>query len=183
MQEFSVALQRSGLVLRNTTVCRRGARPGSERMNASLAVASGLADQAAAPPPASGLVQAKLLAALSLAPLVAVAWAEGGVDDREKSLVLSWAKDAGLREGDHAYGLVEQWLAAPPSPELLALWKAHYAARLSLVLTADAKRELKLHLLDRARALIEATGAFSGIGQSPSHAEQSVIDEITAALS
>ena len=152
-------------------------------MNASLVVASGVADPPAALLSAAGYMEAKSLAALSLAPLVAIAGAEGGVDDREKSLVLAWAGDAGLHQRDAAYGLVEQWLAAPPSPELLAIWKTHYVTRLSLMLTPEAKRALKLELLNRARALIEATGAFSGIGQSPSRAEQAVIDEIDAALS
>jgi hypothetical protein len=152
-------------------------------MNAGLAEPSGVAHHAAALLCAAGRMEAKSLAALSLAPLVAIAAAEGGVDDREKSLVLAWAADAGLRQRDAAYGLVEQWLAAPPGRELLALWKTHYVARLSLMLTPEAKRAFKVELLNRARVLIEATGAFSGIGQSPSRAEQAVIHEIDAALS
>jgi hypothetical protein len=58
----------------------------------------------------------------------------------------------------------------------------HYVAGLSLALTREAKRELKLEILNRAKALIEATGAFSGIGQTPSRAEQAVMDEIDNAL-
>jgi hypothetical protein len=66
---------------------------------------------------------------------------------------------------------------------LLGTRKVHYVARLSLMLKREAKRALKLEILDGARALIAATGAFSGIGQSASRAELAVIDEITAARS
>jgi hypothetical protein len=155
-----------------------------ECANTGFSVASRVADRSAAPLTADGgYTDPESLAALSLAPLVAIAGAEGGVDDKERSLVLSWASDAGMSKGETAYRLVEQWLAAPPSSELLETWKTHYVAKLSLTLTREAKRELKGEILNRARALIEATGAFSGIGETPSSAEQAVIDEIDASLS
>jgi hypothetical protein len=125
----------------------------------------------------------KVLAALSLAPLVAVAWAEGGVDEKERHMVLSWATDVGLSPGERAYRIVEQWLARPSHVELLTAWKTYYVRPLSLALTQEAKRELKLQLLGRAKTLVETTAPFSGIGQTLTPAERGVIDEIETALS
>jgi hypothetical protein len=150
--------------------------------NAALLAASRPADHNATLLPAADYRDSKSLAALSLAPLVAIARAEGGIGDKERSMVLSWAADVGLSDGEPAYRLVEQWLAEKPNSELLTIWKTHYVAGLSLALTREAKRELKLEILNRAKALIEATGAFSGIGQTPSHAEQAIMEEIDSAL-
>jgi len=127
----------------------------SHRMNAIVAALSETADQRLLSVP--GRIQAKAFAALSLPPLVALAGAEGGVDDRERSLVLGWARDAGLRDGDAAYRLVEQWLEAPTGSELLATWRMHYVARLSLMLSREAKRGLKLEILDPYKRPVSAT--------------------------
>jgi hypothetical protein len=124
----------------------------------------------------------KSLAALSLAPLVAVAWAEAGMDDEERKLMLSWAAEIGLTKSDSAYELLEDWLAKRPGPQLLELWKSRYVNTLSRSLSREAKEELKRHLLHRARALVQATGSFSGVAQTSSTREQTVIDEIESAF-
>jgi hypothetical protein len=126
---------------------------------------------------------ATLLSALSLAPLVAVAWAEAGLDDVEADMVRSWAEESGLTRGDAGYALLEHWLSGPPYPELMACWREQYVGRLSRSLSREAQRELKHHILSRATALVEATGAFSGVGQSPSPNELVVIRDIERAFS
>jgi hypothetical protein len=124
----------------------------------------------------------KSLAALSLAPLVAVAWAEAGMDDEERKLMLSWAAEIGLTKSDAAYELLEDWLAKRPGPQLLELWKSRYVNTLSRSLSREAKEELKRHLLHRARTLVQATGSFSGVAQTSSTREQTVMDEIERAF-
>ena len=125
----------------------------------------------------------KSRAAFSLAPLVAMAWADGDVDDAERSLVLSWAAELGLNQRDASHQLVESWLAKPPTPELLVAWSRDYVGELSLALSQEAKRELKLMLQRRARAVAQAAGPFSGIGHTLSSAQQAVMEEIEKALS
>jgi hypothetical protein len=94
----------------------------------------------------------KSMSALSLVPLVAVAWAEGGVDDVERSIVLARAASLGLSEGDRAYQRLQRWLSEPPTPNLLATWKRDYVGALSRTLSHEAKRELKDDILRNARA-------------------------------
>jgi hypothetical protein len=155
----------------------------AERTTATQIVACAPADDYAGLPLAAGDMDAKSFAALSLAPLIAIARADGGARDRATHMVLTWAGETGLRQGDAAYSMVERWLADAPIPKLLAVWKTCYVPRLSLVLSPEAKRALKLEIWNRATALIAATGPFSGIGQAPSRQEQAVLEEIDAALS
>jgi len=129
--------------------------------------------------PANG----KLLAALSLAPFVAVAWAEAGLDDVERALVLSWAAELGLTKADSGYVLLEHWLRAPPSPRLLAVWKSHYVDALSRSLSSEAREEFKRHVMRRMRALVQTTGGFSSVRRTPSASEQLVIHDIESAFS
>ena len=150
--------------------------------NTALSPASGSAANSDIKRSAGIGTDSKSLAALSLAPLVAMAWAEAGVDDKERSMVLSWAAELGLTNEDPGYRSLEEWLAKPPTPELLAAWKRDYVGALSLALTQEARRELKTQVLGRARAVAQATGAFSGIGQTLSSAEQAIIEEIESAL-
>ena len=126
--------------------------------------------------------ESPLLVALSLAPLVAIAWAEDGIDDSERSIILARAKEMGLGEADPGYRLLERWLAERPA-ELLDIWRREYVSALSSTLSHEAKRELKAEVLARARAVIQATGGFSGVGRMLSAAEQAVLQEIEEALS
>ncbi|MEO8303052.1 MAG: hypothetical protein ABI724_02925 [Betaproteobacteria bacterium] len=124
----------------------------------------------------------KSLVALSLAPLVAVAWAEGGMEDKQRSMVLARAAELGLSTTDRAYRLLGGWLTEPPTSALLATWKKDYVSALSLALTQEAKRELKRDILGRARTIADANGAFSGIGQTLTSAERSVMENIESAF-
>ena len=176
----ATAVEQSYVAKHNAVVPER--LRATKGTNAALLAASRPADHNATLLSAADYMDSKSLAALALAPLVAIARAEGGVDDKERSMVLSWAADVGLSDGEPAYRLVEKWLAEKPNSDLLTIWKTRYVAGLSLALTREAKRELKLEILNRAKALIEATGAFSGIGQTPSRTEQAVMEEIDNAL-
>jgi len=53
--------------------------------------------------------------ALPLLPLVAVAWADGRVQDAERAVILRLAQDFGVDEDGML--LVKNWLAHPPTPE------------------------------------------------------------------
>ncbi len=112
--------------------------------NPTLPGASGIAANDDIEQPTVIGTDSKSLAALSLAPLVAMAWADGSVDGTERSLVLSWAAELGLSPRDASYQLLESLLAKPPTPELLGAWNRDYVSELSLTLSQEANRELKL---------------------------------------
>ena len=52
---------------------------------------------------------------LHLVPLVEVAWAEGGVADRERDLIFKVAASRGVEPGSVAHRQLSQWLDARPS--------------------------------------------------------------------
>lgn len=59
-------------------------------------------------------IPSETLAAISLVPLVMVAWADGGIDQKERAAVLSAAAEEGLAKGGASYELLGEWLAERP---------------------------------------------------------------------
>jgi len=165
------ALEESYFAKHNRALLER-LRAANESSGSDGAATEGAAD-----------IDTALLAAVSLAPLVAIAWAKGEVDDNERSIVFARAGELGLNEAHPSHRLLERWLAEPPPPELLATWKRDCIGALSSTLSHEAKRQLRSEILGRARAIAEATGAYSGVGRMPSDAEQAVLEEIEDALS
>lgn len=153
----------------------------AEERRAALAQASGISDEAVLDEIARLELGPETLAALSLVPLVAVAWADGQCEDRERSAVLQAAEQSGLRSGDPAYRLLESWLDARPGQELLEAWK-DYVGALGRNLGDRALDALKSDLLERARHVAEAAGGFLGLGNRVSKDEQVVLDELDRAF-
>lgn len=115
-------------------------------------------------------------AALSLVPLVEVAWADGDVKENERHAVLAAAQEQGIEKGTPSHALLESWLTSRPGPSLFASWGA-YATELAANLTPDQRAALHRDLADRAHAVARAAGGILGIG-SESHAERRVIDAL-----
>lgn len=124
---------------------------------------------------------AETLAALSLIPLVSVAWADGKLDDRERRAVLDSATQVGLEPGHAGYDLLEQWLKRKPDKKVVSVWY-DYIQALCQVLSPEAKAELHEDLLGRTRKVAEATGGVLGMGSKISKAEQAVLDELSRAF-
>ena len=159
----------------------RAKKEAGERMEA-LASASGIGDSAVLEKLAALEIGADTLAALSLTPLVAVAWASGVVEARERKAVLQAAGAEGLKTDEVSYQLLESWLSQRPGPELVSVW-SDYLGALSAHLDQAARGALKNELLGRARAVAEAAGGFLGLGNKVSDEEARVLDELEAAFS
>ena len=125
-------------------------------------------------------VKPETVAALSVVPLVQVAWADGTIQYEERQAILKAAAERGITAGKPCYALLESWLAHKPGPELLATWKS-YAGRLQEQLDTAARGEIKFRLIDRARKVAEAAGGIMGM-LTISKAEQAVLDELEHAL-
>jgi hypothetical protein len=143
----------------------------------ALSAASGVTDDGLLDRLVALNLQGEMLAALSLVPLVVVAWADGRIDNGERTAVLSAAEEAGLSKHEVSYQVLEQWLADPPPPEMLIKWKAYIEA-LSVALNEEARQALRITLLGRARGIAEAAGGFLGIGSRVSKAEKAVLGEL-----
>jgi tellurite resistance protein len=151
------------------------------RSKETLSAASGITDDAVLARLAALNIGSDTLAALSLVPLVAVAWADGSIDDKERSVAFSKATEMGLGKQDISYQLFTRWLAEPPPPVLVTAWK-DYIGALSTSLTPEARSAFKQELLDRARAVAEAAGGILGLVRRVSPAEESVLKELERAF-
>lgn len=147
----------------------------------AFAAASGITDDAVLDKLIALGISTDTLAALSLVPLVLVAWADGSIDAKERDAVLSGAAESGLGKGDASHGLLEGWLTKRPPPELLATWKGYIGAA-SPAMGAEAREALKRQLLGRARAVAESAGGMLGLGRKVSPAEEAVLRELDAAF-
>ena len=142
-----------------------------------LAEASGLQDEAVLDRLAGLGFGSGTVAALTLVPLVAVAWADGSLDSKERQAVLSAAGESGLAPGAPGHALLQGWLAEAPPPALLAAWTDYVRA-----LPPEARAGLRPQLLGRARRVAEATGGFLGLTRSVSAEEEAVLGRLEAAF-
>jgi hypothetical protein len=147
----------------------------------AFSAASGITDEAVIEKLTSLNIGSDTLAALSLVPLVAVAWADGGIDDRERNAAFSRAAELGLDKDDVSHRLFEQWLSERPPADLISAWKAYIGA-LSSTLTYEAKRTLKEEVMDSARTVATAAGGFLGIGGRISVKEENVLKDLESAF-
>ena len=152
---------------------------GKEAKDA-LAAASGITDQAVLDALTANNVTSESLTSVSLVPLVAVAWADGKIDDKEQEAILKAAEGAGISADSASHGLVSGWLKEKPGDDLLESWKA-YVGGLKGSMPEEAFGQLKTTVLKRAKDVADAAGGFLGVGKT-SDAETKVIEELEKAF-
>ena len=145
----------------------------------ALAAASGISDDAVLEHLVALDIRGDTLAALSLVPLVEVAWADGTMDESERGAILSAAADSGL--GGKSAALLDTWLVTQPDHSVISAWK-DYVAALTSTMDTTARDNLKQELLSRARTVAEAAGGILGIGKI-SREEQDKLEELASAFS
>jgi hypothetical protein len=118
--------------------------------------------------------------AVTVVPLVEVAWADGEISSKERKAALRAAEERGIAPGSETWQLFEDWLEHRPDPELMEIWKGFMKSLLESLdpAIADAVKE---RVMNRARGVAEAAGGFLGLG-SISDQEQAVLDEMEQAL-
>lgn len=147
----------------------------------ALRAATGITDDAALEKLAAMNIGPEALSALSLVPLVLVAWADGKIENEEREAVLSAAGESGIAAGTPNRFLLESWLTHKPAPDLFDTWQA-YVKGLVPTLAPAAREELRMRLLGRARAVAEAAGGFLGLGRKISEAEDIVLKRLESAF-
>ena len=125
-------------------------------------------------------INLQTLTALSVVPLVEVAWADGRIEKNERDAILQAADEAGIPKDGPGYRLLNEWLAEKPDMQLLACWK-DYIATLADTLDAEAYAQVRDNLLERARGVATATGGILGLG-AISAPEQAKLAELEAAF-
>jgi hypothetical protein len=123
-------------------------------------------------------------AALLLAPLVQVAWAEGKVTDKERDVVLRFAASRGVDKGSPAEAQLLEWLEKRPSD-------AVFAAAIDVIkdglsrLPANEREERVQAYAQACREVSEASGGLAkalGVGSGVSSEEQTLLDVVVRAL-
>lgn len=112
-------------------------------------------------------------AALSLAPLVEVAWADGAISPKERDAILAAAADQGVAPGSPGRALLESWLDTRPQASLFAAW-GEYATVLAAKLGTAERAALRSEIVERARRVAQSAGGMLGIA-SVSDAEKRVL--------
>lgn len=178
-----VALEEAFFAKQNEELLRRLRDANqAQRNKEALSAASGITDDVVLGKLAALNIGSDTLAALSLVPLVAVAWADGSIDDKERNVAFSKASEMGLGTQDIGYQLFKRWLAEPPPPRLMAAWK-DYIGGLSASLDLEARPAFRQELLDRAWAVAETAGGLLGLVRRVSPAEENVLKELERAFS
>jgi tellurite resistance protein len=148
---------------------------------AALTAASGITDEAVLARIMALDIGPEALAALSLVPLLLVAWADGTLDAAERAAILKAAAEARLGSTGRAHELLQGWLQRPPPAALLDTWAA-YVRALVARLDAGQRTELRTHLLGALRSVAEASGGFLGLGRRISDAEAAMLARLEAAF-
>jgi len=156
-------------------------RQEQEEAREALAAASGISDADLLDRLAALGIRAETLAALTLIPLVEVAWADGRMEARERDAILRGAESSGIQPGSPSHALLEIWTHDRPAPELLESWR-RYIGSLVTELSADQKWHLEEKLVGRARSVAEAAGGFLGIGSKVSAQEEAMLAELEKAF-
>lgn len=144
---------------------------------AQLAAASGIDDEAVLDRLIELDISPETLAAMTVVPLIQVAWADGKVQPEERKAIIQAARDAGVQPRDGHYPLLEYWLDEKPSPEMLEAWE-HYIRALCQRLTPEENADLKRDVMTLARKVAQAAGGILGLKSKISKAECEVLSEL-----
>jgi hypothetical protein len=117
---------------------------------------------------------------LHLVPLLQMAWAEGGVSDRERALIVEAARARGIEAGSAADGQLATWLATRPSVDFFAGTLRAIGAILQ-TRPLEEREASQRDLLSYCTAIASASGGILGFGKV-SHEEQQVLARISQVL-
>jgi hypothetical protein len=145
-----------------------------------LAHVSGIVEERVLHNLAQAGVRAETLAAVSLIPLVEVAWVDGAVSPEERDAVLNAAVGQGVPADSAAYEILKRWLQVRPDPHIFVAWK-DYVTELIKLMPPDTIAEMTRNLLDRCTRVAEAAGGFLGLA-TISKSERAKIDEFAKIL-
>lgn len=153
----------------------------AETARETLSQATGINDAAVLDRLLALKIQPEIIAALRVVPLVAVAWADGSLDEKERQAVLSGAQEAGIPADSAAYTLLEVWLERRPEPYLLAAWTTLVQGMSASLPEAEVKN-LEASLMERVRRVAGASGGVLGLGSKVSKQEAAVLEKLSKAF-
>ncbi len=121
------------------------------------------------------------LQALSLVPLVRVAWADGDLDEKEQEAILKAASEQGLQANHPGYEALRSWLTEAPSDTLFHTWR-NSVRELGMTMSKESFAKVRLEIMERSQRVAKAAGGFLGLGSKISPSEQEELDRIDEAF-
>lgn len=152
----------------------------TQKTRDELRKASGMTDDAVLEKLVQLGLRGNTIAALSLVPLIQVAWADGTIQSNERVAILQGAQGKGLEEGSAGYELLETWLQKEPGDDLFQAWEAYIKA-LAAQLNDEQNRLLRNQIVGFAKMVAASAGGFFGIGKV-SASEEKVLHRIESAF-
>ena len=152
-----------------------------EAARKAIAEATGIHDPSVLKELAGLGIRVETLSALTLIPLIHIAWADGEMDALERGAVLEAAAVIGLETDSTSYRLLEIWTMEPPPPDLFNAWKAFVGA-LKNQLGPDEAEHLAKNLLDRAERVARAAGDSLDQSAHVSEVEARCLAELRSAF-
>jgi hypothetical protein len=146
-----------------------------------LAAASDISDEAVLRRLAGLGIRADTLAALTLIPLIEVAWADGKMDAKEREAILYGAESTGIAKESPSHALLRIWIEDQPAPDLVEAW-SDFIGALCGEFSDEQTERLRSNILDRARDVAEAAGGFLGLGTKVSKEEEAVLESLARAF-
>lgn len=153
----------------------------TEEAKAEMSRVSGIEDGAVLDKLVELGIGAETLAAMTLVPLVEVAWADDEMDEAERRAILQGAEASGLAPDSAAHALLSDWLENRPPPRLLSAWR-DYIGALCEEMLPEQRQELKREVMGRAHRVAEAAGGFLGLGRKVSREEEQVFGILETAF-
>ncbi len=153
----------------------------TQQKRVDLAKACGLEDEFILEQLMQQGAECETMAALSLVPLVAVAWADGTMQSQERAAILEAAAAEGIADDSATHKLIASWLDESPSDELFTAWRS-FAGALAESLDKDSAAAVRDKTIGRARRVAEAAGGILGMGNKISSAEAQVLEDLESAF-
>ena len=118
---------------------------------------------------------------LFLVPLLQVAWSDGSISDRERTLILEAAHAHGVKEGTRAHEKLNEWLAARP-PGQTSERALQVIRDLMVFQSPDARQATTGRLMDACERIAAASRGFLGLGSKISTEEAAVMKRVAAEI-
>ncbi|MCA9545879.1 MAG: hypothetical protein KC613_15855 [Myxococcales bacterium] len=144
----------------------------------ALAEGTGISDEALLEKLAAHGLDAQSVQVLHLVPLLAVAWADGELQDNERESIMQAANAKGMGPGTPGHEILTSWLVRKPDDTLFEAWQGYIQALMSQ-LNDEQVKLLKSQIVNFARVIAESAGGFLGFGKVAG-SEEKVLERVAA---
>ncbi|HEX2959965.1 MAG TPA: hypothetical protein VHO70_24225 [Chitinispirillaceae bacterium] len=137
----------------------------------SLEMVSGIKNEAILKKLVELDIRPEIAAAITLVPIIEIAWADGKLDEKEKSAILKISAEHFGADHKIPGILIDEWLITKPSSQMLDAW-VHYLKGLVERMSLEETAALKKTLISQAREVAEASGGFLGLNKISAEEEK-----------